>query len=115
MDKIILSSIRTDSLSKHEGATRKYGKLELDSCVQVIVNRPVNAGSIKVIFEEHDGWGHGLNVPQEWLTEDHIGGEKISCIRCGGAGKMAIGDVDCKECHGTGMIRKEATIKETLQ
>lgn len=115
MDKTVLSSIRTDSLSKHEGATRKYGELELDSCKLVIVNRPVNTGPIKVVFEEHDGWGHGINVPQEWLNEDHIGGEKISCPKCGGAGKIIIDGVDCTECHGTGMINKEGTVKETLQ
>lgn len=115
MDKDILAVIRTDSLSKHEGATRKYGSMELDSCKNIIVNRPVNAGPIKVVFEEHDGYGHGLNVPQDWLAEDHIGREKISCPRCKGAGKLIIDGEDCHECKGTGMIYKEITVRATLQ
>jgi hypothetical protein len=106
MNQDLLKKIRLDSLAKHDGATRKYGRLPLDSCLNVIINRPVNAGPTKVVFEEMDGFGHGVNVPQHWINEDHIGGEKISCLRCAGAGKLTIGGIDCTECHGTGMINK---------
>ena len=51
-----------------------------------------------------DGWGHGVNVPEDWLKEDHIGGAKKGCPRCGGAGKLTKYGVDCIECQGTGMV-----------
>lgn len=104
MDINLLNKVRTDSLSKHDGATRKYGTLPLDSCVNIIVNRPVNAGPIQIVFEEMDGFGHGLNVPADWINEQHIGGEKITCSRCVGAGRLIFGGIDCVECKGTGMV-----------
>lgn len=107
MDKDVIKNIRADSLSKHEGATRKYGSLSLDSCVSVIVNRPIDNSSIKVVFEEFDGFGHGVNVPPEWLTEDHISSNRMPCPRCGGAGKLVLYGIDCAECEGTGKVVKE--------
>lgn len=104
MDKDLLSKIRADSLSKHEGATRKYGDQSLDSCKTVIVNRPIDSSVVKVIFEESDGWGHGISVPPDWLTEDHIPRNRKPCPRCGGAGKLTLYGIDCIECEGTGKI-----------
>ncbi len=54
-------------------------------------------------------------MPQDWLNESHIGREKVSCPRCGGAGKLVIEGQDCHECKGTGMINKEITVKATIQ
>lgn len=104
MDKVLLNKIRADSLAKHEGATKKYGSLPLDSCVQVIVNRPIDSSAVKVVFEESDGWGHGITVPPDWLTEDHISKDRRPCPRCGGAGKLTLYGIDCTECLGTGKV-----------
>lgn len=106
MDKVLIAQIRSDSLSKHDGATKKYGSLPLDSCRTVVVNRQARGGPTKVAFEEMDGWCHGLNVPAEWLNEDHIGPEKMTCPRCGGPGKLVLGGIDCTECKGTGMVNR---------
>ena len=104
MDKNLLSKIRADSLSKHAGATRKYGSAPLDSCIQIIVNRPIDSSTVKVVFEEADGWGHGINVPPDWLTEEHIPRNRKPCPRCGGAGKLTLYGIDCTECSGTGKV-----------
>ncbi len=115
VDTVVLESIRRDSLSKHPGATKKYGDKGMDTCIQVIINRNIDSTSVKVIFEEGDGFGHGLNVPPGWLTEDHISPDRAPCPRCGGAGKLQINGVDCIECKGTGKIIRESNIKVTLQ
>lgn len=107
MDKDVIKNIRSDSLSKHDGATRKYGTLPLDSCKSIIVNRPIDNAETQVVFEEFDGFGHGLNVPSEWLTEDHVSTNRMPCPRCGGAGKLVVYGIDCTECKGTGKVVKE--------
>lgn len=107
MDKDVLKRIRTDSLSKHDGATRKYGTLPLDSCKTIVVNRNIDSSEVKVAFEEMDGWGHGLSVPPDWLTEDHIARNRKPCMRCGGAGKLTLHGIDCTECNGTGKVVSE--------
>ena len=107
VDQVLLAKIRTDSLSKHEGMTRKYGSLPLDSCKQIIVNRKANGNEVQVVFEECDGYGHGLNVPPEWILEDHIASDRMPCPRCAGAGKLTLHGIDCSECSGTGMIPKD--------
>lgn len=104
VDKVLLEKVRADSLSKHEGMTRKYGSLPLDSCVQVIVNRGNDDNVVQIVFEECDGYGHGLNVPSDWVLEDHISKSRVPCMRCGGAGKLTIHGVDCHECKGTGKV-----------
>jgi len=115
MDKTVLASIRQDSLSKHAGAIKKYGDKHLDSCIQIVINRPIDSRQVKVVFEEGDGFGHGVNVPPDWLTEDHIPKDRVPCPRCGGAGKLILNGVDCTECRGTGKIVKESTEKVILQ
>jgi hypothetical protein len=110
MDEQLLAKIRADSLSQHEGATRKYGSLPINSCLQVIVNYDAKGGPVKVVFEEIDGWGHGLNVPQNWIVENHVGKPKDRCPRCKGAGKLVIGGIDCTECKGTGMINTDKRV-----
>ena len=107
----MLSRIRIDSLSKHDGATRKYGSLPLDSCKQVIVNRDVKTNLYKIVFEEIDGYGHGVNVPPSFLKPDHISDDRTGCPRCGGAGKLVSHGIDCTECSGTGMIPKISSEK----
>jgi len=109
IDQEVLKKIRIDSLSRHEGATRKYGGLPMDSCKKVIINRPSDNSTVKVIFEELDGWGHGVNVPPDWLIEDHISMDREPCKRCGGAGKLTLHGIDCTECKGTGKVPKEVT------
>lgn len=111
MDQELLKKARVDSLAKHEGATKKYGSLPLSSCVSVIVNRPIDSSYVQVVFEEMDGYGHGINVPPDWFTEDHISRDRIPCPRCGGAGKLTLHGIDCTECEGTGKVvdNKEAT------
>ena len=104
MDEVLIQKIRLDSLSKHDGATKKYGTLPLDSCVQIIVNRGFEDGVIQIVFEEMDGWGHGLKVPDDWILEDHISTARKPCPRCGGAGKLTLHGIDCTECVGTGRI-----------
>jgi len=111
MDQELLKRIRADSLSKHDGMTRKYGSLGLDSCKQVIVDREFNSTAVRVVFEEHDGYGHGLNVPPGWLTEDHISPDRVACPRCAGAGKLVMYGIDCTECQGTGKIVSKVTIQ----
>lgn len=110
MDQELLKKIRTDSLSKHEGATRKYGSLPLESCLGIIVDRPIDSSYVRVVFEESDGWGHGLNVPPDWLTEDHVPRNRIPCPRCAGAGKLTLHGIDCSECEGTGKIVKPESV-----
>jgi hypothetical protein len=111
MDKSILQKIRLDSLSKHDGMTYRYGSLPLDSCKTVIVDRNIDSSEIRVVFEESDGYGHGLNVPTDWLTEDHISRNRVACPRCGGAGKLTLYGVDCTECNGTGKVPGKVTIQ----
>lgn len=103
----LIAKVRLDSLSKHDGMTRKYGRQPLDTCRQVIVNRKHNVNTIQVVFEEHDGYGHGLNVHPELIgeiNESHIRDATVVCGRCNGAGKLTLHGVDCAECGGTGRL-----------
>ena len=111
MDKSILEKIRADSLQKHAGMFRRYGYLDIDTCKQVIVDREIDSTSVRVVFEEHDGYGHGVNVPPGWLTEDHISQDRLPCPRCGGAGKLTFYGIDCEECKGTGKVPGKKTIQ----
>ena len=106
MDAVLLTNLRIDSLSKHDGATKKYGSLPLESCKTVLVNRQARGGPTQVAFEEMDGWCHGINVDPSLINEDHIGPDKVVCPRCGGPGKLTVYGDDCTECSGTGMVNK---------
>ncbi len=105
MDDIeLIKSIRLDSLSKHDGMTRRYAKHGIESCKQVLINRKHNSTVLQVVFEEHDGYGHGVNVPPEMLEYDHLRDHTVPCPRCRGAGKLVLGGIDCTECDGTGRV-----------
>ena len=104
LSRDLLNTIRNDSLSKHDGYTRKYGSLPVDSCTTVIVNRTHDVNIVQVVFEEFDGTGHGVNVPSDWILEEHISPDRVTCPRCGGGGKLTMLGVDCTECQGTGKV-----------
>jgi len=103
-DRQALDNLRRDSLKNHDGASRKYGSLTVDTCKQVIINRKFDSSEVQIVFEESDGYGHGINVPPGWLTEDHVPLDRVACPRCAGSGKLKLGGIDCSECLGTGKL-----------
>lgn len=104
IDQDLLVKLRIDSLSKHPGMTRKYSRQDLQTCRQVLVNRKLRENVVQVVFEEHDGYGHGINVQPDMILPDHIRESTIECSRCNGAGKLSIHGIDCTECNGTGRV-----------
>jgi len=104
IDPKLIMAIRADSLSKRPGMTYKYRDHSIETCRQVLVNRRIRENVVQVIFEEHDGYGHGLNVPPDMILEEHVRDATIECSRCNGAGKLVLGGIDCTECNGTGRV-----------
>lgn len=107
----LIKSVRLDSLSKHPGKSSRYASRGIESCKQVLINRKHNSNIYQFVFEEYDGFGHGVNVPPEMIdNRDHIRDSTVACPRCGGAGKLTLGALDCTECDGTGRVPGEIVL-----